>query len=124
MARAPSTYLRKGQDRCHATHGADHRFVLNARPAVVPNDSTMRLEKVAIAAPQACQMPRSHDLSLDPYMRGMMSDRDSYAVSVPLGWVMAGAAIAEVQQVRLDGYAEGDRVMSYGGWQDHAVGRP
>lgn len=57
----------------------------------------MRMERVAISAPGTGEMlVRNHYLSLDPYMRGMMSDRDSYAEPIPLGGVMVGATIAEV----------------------------
>lgn len=100
----------------------NRRIVLNARPVGIPDDSTMRLEETPIPTPGDGQMlVRNHYLSLDPYMRGMMSDRDSYADPIPLGGVMFGGAVAEVLESRLDGYAAGDWVMTYSGWQDFAL---
>src|SRR3954454_4247126 len=60
-------------------------------------------------------------LSLDPYMRGRMSDAESYADPVALGEVMVGATVCEVLESRAQSRAPGDLVLSYSGWQTHAV---
>ncbi|GAA3683816.1 NADP-dependent oxidoreductase [Nocardioides ginsengisoli] len=60
-------------------------------------------------------------LSLDPYMRGRMSDAKSYAAPVPLGGVMVGQTVCEVIESRSDRRAVGDLVLAYTGWQTHAV---
>ncbi len=60
-------------------------------------------------------------LSLDPYMRGRMSDAKSYADPVGLGDVMVGATVCEVLESRSDRRAQGDWVLAYTGWQTHAV---
>ena len=60
-------------------------------------------------------------LSLDPYMRGRMSDAESYADPVGLGEVMVGATVCEVLESRAPNRAVGDLVLSYSGWQTHAV---
>jgi NADPH-dependent curcumin reductase CurA len=60
-------------------------------------------------------------LSLDPYMRGRMSDAESYADPVPLGGVMVGGTVCEVLESRAENRAPGDWVLSYSGWQTHAV---
>lgn len=100
----------------------NRRIVLNARPSGMPDDSTMRLEQVAVTKPREGEMlVRNHYLSIDPYMRGMMSERDSYIDPIPLGGVMMGGTVAEVLESRLDGYAAGDWVVTYGGWQDYAI---
>ena len=62
-------------------------------------------------------------LSLDPYMRGRMSDAPSYATPVAIGQVMEGRTVSEVIASNLDGYAPGDIVLSPSGWQTHAVSR-
>lgn len=57
----------------------------------------MRMERVAITAPGNHEMlVRNHSLSLDPYMRGMMSERDSYVAPIPL--VVAAAVGTDVGQ--------------------------
>ncbi len=60
-------------------------------------------------------------LSLDPYMRGRMSDAESYADPVALGDVMVGATVCEVLESRSPDRAVGDLVLSYSGWQTHAI---
>ena len=101
---------------------SNRRIVLKARPTGMPDDSTMSLETTSVPPPGEGQMlVRNHYLSLDPYMRGMMSDRDSYAEPIPLGGVMVGATVAEVIESHLAGYRPGDWVVTYGGWQDYAI---
>jgi len=51
-------------------------------------------------------------LSLDPYMRGRMDDRKSYAPPTPIGDVMPGETVAEVIASNNPGYAVGDIVAS------------
>jgi hypothetical protein len=60
-------------------------------------------------------------LSLDPYMRGRMNDAESYADPVGLGEVMVGGTVCEVLESRSPKRAVGDLVLSYSGWQTHAV---
>jgi hypothetical protein len=60
-------------------------------------------------------------LSLDPYMRGRMSDAPSYAPPVALGEVMVGATVSRVESSQLPGFSAGDWVLSHGGWQEHSI---
>jgi NADPH-dependent curcumin reductase len=60
-------------------------------------------------------------LSLDPYMRGRMSAARSYAAPVEVGDVMPGGTVCEVVESRNPDYAVGDVVLSYSGWQSHAI---
>ena len=56
-------------------------------------------------------------LSLDPYMRGRMSDAPSYAAPVAIGDVMCGHTVSEVVESRNPGFNAGDLVTGYDGWQ-------
>jgi NADPH-dependent curcumin reductase CurA len=60
-------------------------------------------------------------LSLDPYMRGRMSEAESYAEPVALGDVMVGATVSQVVESRSERRRPGDVVLAYTGWQTHAV---
>jgi NADPH-dependent curcumin reductase CurA len=60
-------------------------------------------------------------LSLDPYMRGRMSDAPSYAASVALGDVMCGHTVSEVVESRHPRFVPGAIVAGYDGWQEYAV---
>jgi len=100
----------------------NRRLVLAERPVGEPTDKTMRLERADIPTPGAGEMLlRTEYLSLDPYMRGRMSDAPSYADPVAVGGVMVGGTVSEVMASNLDGFAAGDWVVSFNGWQDYAV---
>ena len=64
---------------------------------------------------------RHHFMSLDPYMRGRMNDAKSYAVPQPLNSVMQGGTVGEVIASKNMGYAVGDQVVGFGGWQQFSV---
>ncbi len=64
---------------------------------------------------------RSIYLSVDPYMRGRMVDRKSYANPVKLGDVMVGEVIGVVEKSRDSTFAEGDIVRGHCGWQQYAA---
>jgi NADPH-dependent curcumin reductase CurA len=100
----------------------NRRFVLASRPAAAPREDNFRLETVPVPALASGQiLVRHHYLSLDPYMRGRMSDRKSYAPPQALGEVMIGGTVGEVVESRADGFAAGDHVVGMGGWQDYSV---
>jgi NADPH-dependent curcumin reductase CurA len=100
----------------------NRRFVLAKRPTGEPDSDTLRLEVVDLPVPGAGQMLlRNEYLSLDPYMRGRMSDAPSYAAPVEIGAVMIGGTVSEVIRSDVKGFAPGDRVVAFGGWQDYAV---
>jgi NADPH-dependent curcumin reductase len=64
---------------------------------------------------------RTMYLSLDPYMRGRMSDAPSYAPPVGIGEMMGGATVSRVEISNVPALAVGDWVLSMGGWQEYAI---
>ena len=62
-------------------------------------------------------------LSLDPYMRGRMSEARSYAKPTEVGEPMTGQAVGEVVESDDPRFAAGDTVVGQLGWQDYAVAR-
>ncbi|MDB6177267.1 NADP-dependent oxidoreductase [Paracoccus sp. Z330] len=100
----------------------NRRYVLAQRPKGEPDGDTLRLETAEIPVPAKGQMLlRNVFLSLDPYMRGRMSDAPSYAPPVELNEVMVGGTVAQVVSSDVEGFAEGDWVVAFGGWQDYAL---
>jgi NADPH-dependent curcumin reductase len=98
------------------------RVVLVSRPVGEPKASNFRVEDCAIPTPGAGQvLLRTIWLSLDPYMRGRMSDGPSYIAPVPVGGVMEGGTVAEVIASNNPDFAKGDIVLSRAGWQTHAL---
>lgn len=104
------------------TNTTNRRLVLAERPKGVPTESTLTLQTDDVPSPQAGEMLlRTEFLSLDPYMRGRMSDAPSYAPPVNIGEVMVGGTVAQVELSNLDGFEKGDWVLSANGWQDYAL---
>ena len=76
-------------------------FVLASRPVGEPKPTDFRLEEFPVPQPGAGQMLlRTKWLSLDPYMRGRMSDAPSYAKPVGIDEVMEGGTVSEVARVQ------------------------
>ncbi|MFC5743285.1 NADP-dependent oxidoreductase [Dyella tabacisoli] len=104
------------------TEVINRRIVLNARPVGVPTAEDFRLERTAVPAPADSQvLLRTLYLSLDPYMRGRMSDRPSYAPPVELDAVMVGGTVSRVEASNHADFQVGDLVLNEGGWQDYAL---
>ncbi len=105
-----------------STAESNRRIVLAARPHGQPTPECFRLETTVM--PEVGEgevLLRTRYLSLDPYMRGRMSEGPSYAEPVALGAVMCGMAVCRVETSRAEGFAVGDHVMAFTGWQDYAV---
>lgn len=95
---------------------------LARRPVGEPKDSDFELVTEELPEPGEGQvLLRTVYLSLDPYMRGRMSDAKSYAEPVGIGEVMVGGTVCEVLESRSDKRRRGDLVLAYTGWQTHAV---
>ena len=98
------------------------RIVLASRPVGEPTLDNFRLQELPIPQPGPGQMLlRTLWLSLDPYMRGRMSDAPSYAKPVGIGGVMEGGTVSEVIASNVPRFAKGDIVVGRAGWQTHAL---
>jgi NADPH-dependent curcumin reductase CurA len=100
----------------------NRQILLKSRPQGKP--STANFERVERPIPEPGEgqvLLRNLYLSLDPYMRGRMSDAKSYAKPAELGQPMVGGTISEVVASRNPKFAVGDIVVTYGGWQDYAL---
>lgn len=60
---------------------------------------------------------RTKYLSVDPYMRGRMTDRKSYIEPFALDEMITGGIVGEVVESRNDAFKPGDIVMGHLGWQ-------
>ena len=100
----------------------NRRIVLNSRPVGAPTAANFRVEEAAVPEPSPGQvLLRTLYLSLDPYMRGRMSDAPSYAAPVAVGAVMVGGAVCRVETSLHPDYQVGDVVVAYSGWQQFAL---
>lgn len=100
----------------------NRRICLVRRPEGMIDPGVFALETAAVPALGADQvLIKNRFLSLDPAMRGWVSDRKSYIEPVPVGGVMRGGTISEVVASNCPDYAPGDIVRAMGGWQDYAA---
>jgi len=97
-------------------------LVLHHRPHGAPDANTFQMTETPVPQPQEGQiLLRTLYLSLDPYMRGRISEAKSYAASVELGAVMVGGTVSRVEASRHPDFQVGQLVLSYSGWQDYAL---
>ncbi|MGE5170640.1 MAG: NADP-dependent oxidoreductase [Rudaea sp.] len=100
----------------------NRRIVLASRPAAAVTEDNFRLEEAPLGAPAEGEvLVRNEWLSLDPYMRGRMSDAKSYATPAAIGEVMVGQTIGEVLASRDPRLVPGDKVLTNLGWQAFGV---
>lgn len=104
------------------TANVNRRIALASRPKGAPTTQDFRLEQLDVPTPGDGQvLLRTLYLSLDPYMRGRMSDAPSYAPPTEVGDVMVGGTVNRVVASRHPKFAEGDLVLGGAGWQDYVI---
>ena len=100
----------------------NRQILLSARPTGFPKESDFRFAETAIPEPGPGEfLVQTLYLSLDPYMRGRMDDRRSYAPPIPLGEVMIGGVVGEVVRSNHPDHAPGDIVEGRTGWQEYGI---
>jgi NADPH-dependent curcumin reductase CurA len=100
----------------------NRRILLASRPKGAPTPDNFQLDETPIPTPGPGEvLLRTVFLSLDPYMRGRMSDAKSYAASVAIGQTMVGGTVSRVAASNHPTYQVGDWVVGYAGWQDYAL---
>jgi len=88
----------------------------------MPDPSTFHLTESPIRELEDGELlVRAMYISVDPYMRGRISQARSYAAPVEIGGVMVGAAVVRVVESKNPGFAAGDIVVTYQGWQEYAI---
>jgi NADPH-dependent curcumin reductase len=102
----------------------NQQILLRSRPTGEPKESDFSFVETSIPEPgQGEVLNRTIYLSLDPYMRGRMSDRESYAAPAELGKVMGGGTVSQVMKSNHSQFSEGDFVLGYNGWQTYGIAK-
>ncbi len=97
-------------------------WILTGYPEGMPDDSTFRLERRPVTAPGDGEvLLETLYLSVDPYMRGRMSQVKSYVTPFQPGDVIGGAAVARVSESKHPEFAAGDLVLAPLGWRTAGV---
>jgi len=96
----------------------NRRVVLASRPAGWVSEDNFRIEAAPLPKPGEGEvLVKNLWLSLDPYMRGRMSDAKSYVKGVDLGELMVGQTVGEVVESKNPKFKKGDHVLTQLGWQ-------
>ena len=100
------------------------RILLASRPAGMPTLDNFEIVETEAPGPEDGEiLIRTLYLSVDPYMRGRMSDRKSYVPPFAVGEVITGGVVGEVVESRADAYQTGDIVTGMLGWQLYTVAK-
>ena len=100
------------------------QVLLASRPQGWVSEDNFRIVEAPVGEPGEGEvLVRNAWLSLDPYMRGRMSDAKSYAPSVQIGAVMTGQTVGEVLESRDARFKAGDTVLTSLGWQLYGVAK-
>ena len=100
------------------------RIVLASYPEGWVTESNFRVESAPLPRPAEGEvLVKNHWLSLDPYMRGRMSQQKSYVKGVEPGEVMTGETAGEVVESKHPKFKAGDKVTAPAGWQLYWAGK-
>ena len=100
----------------------NRQWRMASRPEGFPVPEDFELVEQDVVDPQHGEiLVRNLYLSLDPYMRGRMRDRASYAANIQVGGLMVGEAVGRVVASRYDGIGVGDVVVCSTGWQEYCT---
>jgi len=100
----------------------NRQFVLASRPAGIPEEANFKLVESPMPEVKEGEfLARAMYLSVDPYMRGRISQAKSYAAPVEIGGLMVAGGVARVVESKNETFAVGDIVDVYMGWQEYVV---
>jgi NADPH-dependent curcumin reductase CurA len=93
---------------------------LKSRPVGMPTPSNFELAETEVPTPASGQvLVRNIYMSVDPYMRGRMVDRQSYVPPFQIGEVLQGGAIGQVVASNSNSqFKVGDYVSNFNGWRE------
>jgi NADPH-dependent curcumin reductase CurA len=92
---------------------------LKARPVGLPTAADFEIATVNLPAPGPGEAQvRNLFMSVDPYMRGRMYDRESYVPPFQIGKALEGGAVGEIVTSNDPSLKPGDLVNSMWGWRE------
>jgi NADPH-dependent curcumin reductase CurA len=95
---------------------------LRNRPVGLPSEHDFELVAVSIPAPSAGEvLVRNLYMSVDPYMRGRMTEQRSYVEPFPLGQPLDGGCVGQVVESNRGKFQVGDYVLGRKGWREYYI---
>lgn len=98
------------------------QIILKSRPHGMPDASNFELRVSEI--PKGDVVVKASFLSVDPYMRGRMSDRPSYIPPFELGKPITGDVVGKVVDSKSPDFKVGDIVVGGMDWAEYSAAKP
>ena len=100
----------------------NRKFTLASRPVGMPKLSDFKLvEEPVRTVGDGELLVKALYLSVDPYMRGRISEAKSYAAPVAIGGTLVGGVVGQVVESKNAKFKAGDIVQGEFGWQEYVV---
>ncbi len=97
-------------------------ILLNSRPEGTPDSSNFKFETESVAEINDGELLlKTEYVSVDPYLRGRMSDAKSYIPPFEVGKPISSVMIAEVLESKSDKFQKGDHVTGMMDWKEFQV---
>ncbi len=99
----------------------NNKIVLKKRPVGFPKlDDFEIVDETITSLNYGEVLIKIYWLSLDPYMRGRMSEAKSYAAPIKIGEVITGGAVGKVIESKCPNFLKGEIVEGFTlGWQKY-----
>lgn len=98
------------------------KILLNSRPEGRPNDSNFKFETEKVPEPKEGELLlKAEYVSVDPYLRGRMSDAKSYIPPFEVGKPISSLIVAQVVKSKSEKFSEGDHVVGMMDWKQLQV---
>ena len=97
----------------------NRKILLKSRPSGLPNETNFEITEAVVSDLKDGELLlKALYISVDPYMRGRMSDAKSYAPPFEVGKPIYGGIVARVIESKADGFTSGDTVLANMNWQE------
>ncbi len=98
------------------------KIILKKSPVGVPENTDFQIAESSLPEIGENEMMiKTIHLSLDPYIRGVITGRHIYSEKVNIGDTIVGRTVGEVINSKHPDYNKGDIVVCSNGWQEYGV---
>jgi len=100
----------------------NRKIVLKKSPEGIPVEGDFELLEDEIDSPGDNQfLSKTIHLSLDPYIRGVITGRHIYSEKVNVGDTIVGRTVSEIIESNHPEFKKGEIVLSSNGWQEYGI---
>ena len=100
----------------------NRKIVLRKSPEGIPVEGDFELTEEEINSLRSNQfLSKTIHLSLDPYIRGVITGRHIYSEKVNVGDTIVGRTVSEIIESNHPEFKKGETVLSSNGWQEYGI---